>query len=133
LDSIKKYAAEVIHEKGKELKINTAEGLKPDNLEALSKDLIKEYGYKSSQGKALATGLGVVVTAFATTALIKRTVSTIFSTPIAGKLSDWANKRDEVKEKAKEEENVLHQPVMDATLTQNGYKNNKSSNNPKIV
>lgn len=121
VDNIKKYAAEIIQEKGKALGINAEE----INLEALSKDLVEKYGYKSSMGKALATGVGVVVTALATTALIKRTVSTIFSTPIAGKISDWANKREEAKEK----ENVLNQPIMDVTLTQNGYKNNKVGKN----
>jgi len=129
LDSIKQHTADIIQEKGKSLGIDTVEMLKPDNLETLSKEMINEYGYKSSRGKALATGVGVVVTALATTALIKRTVSTIFSTPIAGKISNMANKRDEAKEK----ENVLHQSVMDVTLTQNGYKDNQTGKNSKIA
>lgn len=133
LDSIKNYAAEVIKEKEKDFKINTVEALNPENLETISKAMIEKYGYKSSPGKALATGVGVVVTALATTALIKRTVSTIFSTPIAGKLSDMANKRNEAKEKVKVEENVLNKPLMDVTLTQNGYKNNQIEKNAKIV
>lgn len=93
-DNILKYTSEVIKEKGAELK-----GIKPENIKAISEDVIKKVGVSSAKGKDIAVGLGIVISSLATNALVKRTISPLFSTPIAGWLGDkWDNKEKKSKE-----------------------------------
>jgi len=104
----------------------------PKNLEAITEKMIEDYGYKSTKGKAIATGVGVVVTALATTALINVQCLQSSLLLLPEKLVTGQTKRRSQR-KAEAEENILHQPVMDVTLTQNGYKNNKTDKNSKIA
>ncbi len=58
------------------------------NIKIISGDVVKKVGHSGTIGKDITTGLSIVVTALATTALIKRTITPFISTPIAGKLKD---------------------------------------------
>lgn len=51
--------------------------------EEICAKLVKEVGRESKKAKAIATGFGIVVTALATTAMTKRTLAPLISTPMA--------------------------------------------------
>lgn len=72
--------------KAKDCKLTFAEIEK--NIKIISGDVVKKVGISGTIGKDVVTGLGIVVTALATTALIKRTLTPFIATPIAGKLKD---------------------------------------------
>lgn len=86
----------------KEQKTNLTDALKKDtkklNYESLEKnakkitdDIVKKIGHSGLKGKDIATGVKIVVTALATTALIKRTLTPLIATPLAGVLNDKYN------------------------------------------
>lgn len=118
-DNINKYTREAIKEKQGELKT-----IKLENSDAIAEQMIKKLGGTSSKGKAVAAGLGIVVTMLATTAFIKRTVSPLFSTPIAGWLGDkW--------DKARAQKQNADQMLLDlngTTLSYTGSKDDKLIN-----
>lgn len=80
--------------------LNVDELLK--NAQEISKGLLKDLGQKGTKAKDIATGVGIIVSALATTALIKRTITPLFATPLAGKLADYANAK-EAKKKGQDE------------------------------
>lgn len=67
------------------------------STKTISEDLVKKVGHSGSRGKDIATGLGIVVTALATTALIKRTLTPLIATPLAGKLKDKFKEKESQK------------------------------------
>lgn len=79
------------------------EGVKPDellqNLPDIGKKLVKKLGNSSSRAKDITTGIGVIITALATTALIKRVITPLFATPLAAKMADSVNKKKEEEKK----------------------------------
>lgn len=117
-DNIHQYTQEVIKEQQAKLK-----DLKPEELQSISKDVIKKLGGTGSKGKDIATGIAVIVTALATTALVKRTISPLFSTPIAGWLGDKWDKKG--KDKADQAKIV---PVASDVI----YSQNKVKNGDKV-
>lgn len=58
------------------------------NVKNISEDIVTKVGHSGSRGKDLATGFKIVVTALATTALIKRTITPLIATPLASKAKD---------------------------------------------
>lgn len=58
------------------------------NTKNISDEIINKVGHAGSRGKDLATGFKIVVTALATTALIKRTITPLIATPLASKMKD---------------------------------------------
>jgi hypothetical protein len=80
-----------------------------NNIKIISGDVAKKVGHSGTIGKDVVTGLGIVVTALATTAFIKRTLTPLISTPLAGKLKDkFIN--NEVKKSADKND-----PMLEAT------------------
>lgn len=71
-----------IHAK-KALEMAKAAG-KNFDIKDMSKTLIDEYGSNSSKFKAMKGGFGLIISFFATTALTKRTIAPLLSTPLAG-------------------------------------------------
>lgn len=61
------------------------------NIKNISEDIIKKIGHSGTKGKDITTGVGIVVTALATTALIKRTLTPLIATPLAGALNNKYN------------------------------------------
>lgn len=51
---------------------------------AVGDELIAKYGRTSGKGKAIVAGCGLLISALATTAFVKRTVAPLISTPLAG-------------------------------------------------
>lgn len=80
--------------------------------------IIKDMGEGSKNFKSFEKGLGLMVTALATTALVKRTIVPLIATPLAGKLSDVYNKK-----KAQQDANIIN-TVNDPTTK---LANNKMS------
>lgn len=72
--------------KGKDCKITYNDVLK--NVKNISDDIVKKVGHSGSKGKDLATGFKIIVTALATTALVKRTLTPLIATPLASKMKD---------------------------------------------
>lgn len=74
----------------------TKEALKAKNIDVkkidfkeVTKEVINKLGNESAKGKALAAGFGIIVVAIATTALTKRTLAPLLSTPLA----TWFNNK----------------------------------------
>lgn len=63
----------------------TGQNLKIDDIH---KELIKQYGSESNKFKAMKGGLGLLIAYFATTALTKRIIAPLLSTPMAGWFKD---------------------------------------------
>lgn len=98
-DAVHEYTVKVMKEKAgalkeelknaKDCKINYDDIAK--NIRTISGDVAKKVGHSGTIGKDVVTGLGIVVTALATTALIKRTLTPFISTPLAGWLNNKYN------------------------------------------
>lgn len=73
----------------------------PKKFRDIGEELIKKYGKESKQGKAIITGCGLLISALATTAFVKRTIAPLLATPAAG----WFKGRfmDDVKKSEKTE------------------------------
>lgn len=101
-DNIRKLAANAINGEHPEYK---EKGLSKEFLskefENISKGVIKNLGHKSAIGLDIATGFGIVISSLATMALIKRTISPLFATPLAEKLADKWDKEEEEKKSKK--------------------------------
>lgn len=68
-----------------------------NNIKIISGDVVKKVGHSGKIGKDVTTGLGIIVGALATTALVKRTLTPFISTPLAGWLNNKYNpKKQEV-------------------------------------
>ncbi|MFA7658022.1 MAG: hypothetical protein WCY19_01155 [Candidatus Gastranaerophilaceae bacterium] len=112
-DHVYELAQNIIKEKQAELKkikdVNIDDVMK--NIKVISKDVVEKLS--QTKGKDLATGLSLLVGALGTMALVKRTITPLVSTPLAGLLSDrWDKKENDKKE---------HK--MDAIESENLYKN----------
>lgn len=100
-DNVTNILADVIKNKKEELSkipgLNYEELVQ--NVQNVGKGVIKKVGKGSGKAKDIATGVGILVSALATTAFIKRVVTPLFATPLAGKLADSVDKkkRDEKK------------------------------------
>lgn len=95
-DNITNIVAGVIENKKAELE--KIENVKVDDLLASVKDisagLFKKLGREGSKAKDITTGVGIVVSSLATTAFIKRIITPLFATPLAGKLADSVNAKE---------------------------------------
>lgn len=87
-DTIRKFTHEVINEHSDVFKNINAESIKN-----ISADMVKKMGPNGSKCKDIIAGLTIVTGALCTTALVKRTISPLFSTPIAGWLSNKWDKK----------------------------------------
>lgn len=83
-DCIDNQTLKVIKENKDQLKKLHVDINDTDTVKAICKRMVKQYGKSSAQYKAVATGFGLLVTAIATTALTKRTLAPLLSTPLAG-------------------------------------------------
>jgi len=63
---------------------NIAADIENVDIDKISKQIIKKYGKGSPKVKAIETGVGLIITILATNALIKRTITPLFATPLAG-------------------------------------------------
>lgn len=84
-----------------------------------SKDLIKKMAAGSNKFASIERGLVLLVGALATTALVKRTIVPMISTPLAGYFSDKANK------KAKQQEESMTPAMINSTMPKVGEDNKK--------
>jgi len=72
-----------------EIKVNKNVDISKVDTSKVAKALIKEVGQGSKRYKLFEAGFGIIVTALATTALVKRTLAPLISTP----LSDWFKRK----------------------------------------
>lgn len=79
------------------------------NVKNISEDIVAKVGHSGSRGKDLATGFKIVVTALATTALIKRTITPLIATPLASKA------KDNFKSKASKQQEDPNDKMLEAT------------------
>lgn len=93
------------------------------DIAELSKAVLKKIGPESTKGKAMVTGLGLIVTTIATTALVKRTLAPLISTPLAGWFKDkylddkpGQAKNAEPKSDAKSDKKPKQKPNLDDKL-----------------
>lgn len=117
-DNIAKLAKDVIKGKSEQFK-----NLKPNEIEEIVKHVTAKAGAGGRRALDIKIGLGVVVSSLATTAFIKRTISPLFATPIAGWLGDRWDKKAAEKEKA--ELSIVESDVL--------YNKHKKDEAPKIA
>jgi hypothetical protein len=106
-DKITRYAAEYMSENKAKLEkegVEIGEIFSGENAQKFSKKIIKALGKGSSKYKDITTGVSVIVTSLATTALIKRTLTPLLATPLAARLSDSVEagknkKKEELKDR----------------------------------
>lgn len=55
-----------------------------NSIKKIGEEIVAKVGKNSKQGKAIAVGFGILISALATTALTKRAVAPLLSTPLAG-------------------------------------------------
>lgn len=96
----------------------SAEELKVVVPQAMEK-LSSKIASGSSKFGSIETGFGIIVGALATTALIKRTLVPLISTPLAGYFSDRANK------KLKQKEESMTPAMINSTMPKVGEDNKK--------
>lgn len=111
-DNIDKLVKNVIKEKQAEFK-----NLRPENIKEISEYVIKKAGASSQRGKDITAGLAIVISSLATTALVKRTISPLFATPIAGWLGDKWDKKTAAKATPKLD-------IVESDVLYNKYKTN---------
>lgn len=90
-----------------------------DNLPKLTERFAKKFGSSSTVAKEITTGVGIVVGALATTALIKRTITPLFATPLAGKLAD------KVTAKKAAEKEAMTPEMVNSTMPKVATQDNK--------
>lgn len=103
--------AKKLKEKGSSITLEKLEKSLPN----ISDDLIKKVGHAGSKGKDLATGFKIIVTALATTALIKRTLTPLIATPLAA----WRTENQKLKAAHKndiKDEPILNPAMIDSTM-----------------
>lgn len=86
--------------------------LKQGESKKVAESLIKELGNGSGRYKLLEAGFGIILTALFTTALVKRTLVPLVSTP----LSAWFRKTFVDKRLEKKEQEQMTPAMMDATM-----------------
>lgn len=120
-DNITNIVADVIKKK-KEV-LSKVKDLNFDDLsqgvQNVSKGVIEKVGKESGRAKDIVTGVGIVVSALATTAFIKRVITPLFATPLAGKLADNVDRKKEVEAKK-------NKMVYDAAAVVSNRYNNKT-------
>lgn len=124
-DDILKVHAKKLVEKAKTLGNDVT-------LESVHKELLKQYGSDSTKYKAMKSGLGLMIAFFATTALTKRVLAPLFSTPLAGwykgKYMDKKVKKDRPEDVVYVEPLANKLPYSWETLNRNNDKNAKKFN-----
>lgn len=124
-DDILKVHAKKLVEKAKTLGNDVT-------LESVHKELLKQYGSDSTKYKAMKSGLGLMIAFFATTALTKRVLAPLFSTPLAGwykgKYMDKKVKNERPEDVVYVEPLANKLPYSWATLNRNNDKNAKKFN-----
>lgn len=113
-DVIKNKSMEAIKRRG--LKLEDAQ------VKEICGDAIKKLSGTSQKGKDIAAGVVIVGSALATTALVKRTISPLFSTPIAG----WLGNRWD-----KNKQDKANQAKLDMVASE-VLSNNKVQDNDKV-
>lgn len=88
------------------LDLDSLKKLGKEDIEKLGKELISRIGVGSNKYKLITSGFGILIAAIATTALTKRTLVPLISTPLAGALSDKFVKNK--KDSKKPEENIIN-------------------------
>lgn len=84
----KKLDNDVLKAHAKKLMEKTKQAGQNLKLEDIHKELIKQYGSESNKFKAMKGGLGLLIAYFATTALTKRMIAPLLSTPMASWFTD---------------------------------------------
>lgn len=75
-------------------------GMDMKDAKEITEKAIKKIGHASPKGKGIAEGVTILGAALATTALVKRTISPLCATPLAGLLGDkWDKDKKEKAEK----------------------------------
>ena len=85
-DNLFDLARKAVSEKSAELKAMGVDVAKisSDDITYIGKKAITNFGSKSAKYKAIAGGIGIIVTSLGTMALVKRTIAPLLSTPLAG-------------------------------------------------
>lgn len=126
-DEIRKTVANVIKNEKEELE---ARGTTPESamqhLNELSEQMIKNSGHGSKRAKELAEGLGLIVGALATMALIKRTLTPLIATPMA---DYFKNNFDSNRSK----EQGPKDPRLEKAIAQAIYQDNKTPDSGKAA
>lgn len=126
-DSIYRVVGNVIHEKAgplKDLGVTTEEAMK--ELPNLTEKAVKKFGLGSQKAKDLAEGLTLIVSALATMALIKRTLTPLLATPLA----DYCkNSFDPNAKKAQGPKD----PRLEQIIAQQPYMDNKTEDSKKAA
>lgn len=78
-DNIRDLAKQSINEIAGDIK-----SVDTKKTEAILQNAVKKYGKGGAKFGAIETGLTIIVTSLATTALVKRTLTPLFATPLAG-------------------------------------------------
>lgn len=90
----KKLDNDVLKTHAKKLVTKATEINKNLKIEDIHKELIKQYGSESKKYKAMKGGFGLLIAYAATTALTKRIIAPLLSTPLAGWFNDnYMNKK----------------------------------------
>lgn len=100
-DNTRDLIYNTIRDNAKELKNKfgvSVDDIKPANIESMVKSVNKKCK------EPFIAGLGILVTAIATTGLMKRGVTYLVSTPLAGMITDYMDKKDAAKKKNMEAE-----------------------------
>lgn len=88
-DNLQKLTLEAIEENRSRIEgVGANVNILTKNIKEVTKDVVKKFGHGSSKGKDLTTGLAIIISSLATTALIKRTLTPLISTPLAGWFKD---------------------------------------------
>lgn len=89
------------------------------NPKSIEKAMIKDFGHNSSKAKSVIGGLGIIMTALTANALMKRIMSPLLATPIAGKYKEHLDKKNK------------QDPELNALMSQQVYQNNNVSDSKK--
>lgn len=102
------------------------------DVKSITKELVAKFARDGKQAKAIKTGFGIIVTAIGTTALVKRTLAPLLSTPLASAVKKKyvdnkpSGKKSEKAKSAKksEEKPNLDDKLLDHTQAPWAYANN---------
>lgn len=119
-DNIYGTTKEVVKEMAAELKINA------DNVDMknLGEKMVKKFGKGSKKYTALETGFGIIITSIATTAITKRTITPLLSTPLAG----WF--KEKYMDKPKKEPETVEDRMFYQWVSLSPKYNNKMDKTP---
>lgn len=91
------------------------------DLKSAQKAMLKEHGHTGTRAGNIVAGVGVVMTSLTTNALMKRIMSPLLATPIAGKYKEHVDKKKK------------HDPELNALIDQHIYQNHKTSDSKKLA